>query len=368
MEHAHQSLIEAHDEVGRDAVRTFQTEEMFVSVLVSCPQAGAEAGAVRLAEETVALLEQGSPLDAVVETILAALPEGEHIPLSILQVTGGRQARLVELDAPPLFLTRGGKLVVLPVLEVVAHGRLVRRCDFSLEDGDHLAMVSEGYIQAKGWSRRWGWRDIALSIGRLAATGGSAEELLGALVRMYGRLAAGEPEREVTVVAMYVRPLRSATVWSGPPLDPAQDEAVLARLMAEQDKRVICGDTTAEIAARLLGVELEMEPRPEDGWAEVPPTSRLEGVNLVTEGVVTLRRARERIVAARRPRDLPRSEDGATRLARTLLGADRIHFVVGLAFSPTQADGNIPWRKGAIEELISELQKREKIVSVEYVD
>jgi hypothetical protein len=371
IEHAHQSLGPpgpvAPEEPGNCAASTFQTEEQFWAILVGCSQAG-EAEARRTAGRVTAMLEQGTALDTVVEALLVSLPEGEHMPISILRVVGGTGAQLVECDAPPLFLTRRGGLVLLPVVEDVAHGRLVRRCQFSLQEGDYLAVVSEGYIHAAGWDRRWGWRDIALSIRRLTDTGCDAEQLLGALLRMYHRLARGGAEQAVTVVAMHVRPLRSATVWSGPPADPGLDGQVVERLLAEPGRRIICGDTTAAIAARALGVPLEQEPRPEDGWAEVPATSRLRGVDLVTEGVVTLRKVRERIAGARRVQDLPRAEDGATRLARLLLAADVIRFIVGRAVNPAQTDGGVSWRQGAIEKLVVELRARGKIVSVEYLD
>jgi len=387
IESAHQSLIPA----GGDVVRTFQTEEQFFAVLASGPRSGAEAQAraTWIAGRAADMLERGTSPDAVVQAVLTTLPAGEHIPFSILQVLGGCRAQLVECDAPPLFLTRGGQLVLLPVLEEVFRGRLVRTCQFTLQDGDHVAMVSAGYIRARGWSRRWGWRDIAISIRRWTDTGCDAEQLLGALIRMYRRLAEDGSARDVadvSIVAMHVRPRRTATVWTGPPADPAQDEAALEKLMAERGSRVICGDTTAQVAARLLGAELKLEPRPEDSadmrrpldkshpWAEVPPVSYLEGVDLVTEGVVTLGRARERVVGVKHVRDLPRRGDGATCLARALLAADRIRFIVGLAVNPavSQATGadaacTVPRRQDVVEELVRDLKAQGKLVSVEYL-
>jgi hypothetical protein len=368
IENAHQSLVKSGKEVCGDMVSTFQTEEQFVAVLASGAEGKAKAAPI--ADRVASMLEQGASLDTVVGSILAALPNGEHVPFSILQVLGGCQAHLVECDAPPLFLTRGGRLVLLPVLEDISHGRLVRECRFLLQDGDHLAMVSEGYIHAKGWSRRWGWRDIAISTRRWTDTGCDAEQLLGALIRTYHRLAEEEPERDVTVIAMHVRPRRSATVWSGPPADQTLDKAALEKLMAEPGVRIICGDTTAQIAARLLGAELELEPRPEDGWAEVPPVSRLEGVHLVTEGLVTLGKARERMAGAKRVRDLSRGQDGAMRLARELLAADKIQFIVGLAVNPAQAAEaapTVPLRRAVLEALMNDLKARSKVVSVEYL-
>jgi hypothetical protein len=374
IESAHQSLTGT----GGDVICTFQTEEQFYAVVVS----GVEIGDRRLeiastAEAATSLLRQRTPLSEVVETILAALPEGKHIPFSILQVPQGSQAHVVECDAPPLFMTRRGELVILPVIEEESRGHLIRQCEFTLQDGDHLAIVSEGYIHAKGWSRQWGWRDIAVSIRRLTETRCDAEQLLGALVRSYYRLAGETPDTQslipISILAMSVRPQRTATVWSGPPARRDVEDAILEKLIDEPGTRIICGDTTAAIVARLMGAELEIEPRPEHGWMEVPPVSRLHGrpgidrVDLITEGLVTLSKARERMADVQRARDLPRKEDGATRLARALLLADKLHFLVGLAVNPAQTtETGVPLRRLVIEDLMNDLKARGKIVTVEY--
>ena len=379
VEIAHQSLTET----GGDVIRTFQTKEQFYAVVISdqlsviSDQFRLDRG--RLAEQATTMLRQSVPLNKVTENLLAALPEGEHVPFSILQVIGGTRGNLVECDAPPLFMARGGELVILPVFEEESRGHLIRQCEFTLEDGDHLAMVSEGYIHIKGWNKSWGWRDIATSIRRLTETRCDAEQLLGALVRSYWRLAGEISNTQspipISVLAMFVRPMRTVTVWSGPPVRREVEEQILEKLIDEPGARVICGDTTAEIAARLMGAQLVMEPRPEDGWAQVPPTSQLGGrpgierVDLITEGLVTMGKARERIAGVQRARDLPRKEDGATRLAKLLLTADKIHFLVGLAVNPAQTvdkAGKVPLRRIVVKELMNDLKARGKIVSVEY--
>ncbi len=375
IESAHQSLVKADEEVCGDVVRTFQNEEQFFVILASGPRGGrkGKAQATLIVDSVANMLARGTPLETVVETVLATLSDDKRMPFSILQTpadesSGEHWAHVAECDAPPLFLARGGGLVLLPVVEDVSFGHLIRRCRFPLQDGDRLVMVSQGYLYPRGWG--WSWSDVAVAVRRWTDTGCDADELLGALVRTYHRLSPGAPRQDVTVVTMHVRPRRTATVWTGPPADPARDEVALDKLRAEQGMRVICGDTTAKIAARLLGAELELEPRTEDGWAEVPPVSRLEGVGLVTEGLVTLGKARERMTGAKRVRDLPRKGDGATRLARGLLAADEVHFIVGLAVNPAQAADaarTAPLRQAMVEGLMHDLRARGKLVSVEYL-
>jgi hypothetical protein len=165
---------------------------------------------------------------------------------------------------------------------------------------------------------------------------------------------------------------------------------MLDRLMAEPGTRVICGDTTAEIAARLAGAELVTEPRPDEGWSEVPPVSRMvrpdgsEPVLLVTEGVVTMGVAHQRLAEAtsavaqdailrlRSGQSLRHSlagrEDGASQLAHLLFTADKVRFLVGLATNPAQTakDGK-PLRQAAVRQLMEDLRAQGKIVVVEYV-
>ncbi len=358
IETAHQTLLRAGAEVCADVVRTFQTEERFSAILAG----GARAGWI--ADRAISLLKQNTPLDRATEALLDALPPGEHTPFAILQVLAEGEAEVVECDAPPLFLVQRGQLILPPVLEEETGGHLVRTCRFRLQEGDHLAMVSEGYLQRRG--RGWSWAETALAVKRWTDTNCDAAQLLGALVHTYRRLHPDPPRQDVTILAMHVRPIRTATVWTGPPADPARDAAALARLMAAPGTRTICGDTTAQIAARLLGATLELEPRPPEGWAEVPPTSRLAGVDLVTEGLVTLRTASRRMADRQSPSTNRWPEDGATRLMRTLLAADVIRFIVGLAVNPQQAADGIPLRKVAVEELAGELRARGKVVAVEY--
>jgi hypothetical protein len=403
IESAQQTLPEAVGKPAGEYVRTLTTEGWFLG-LVRDPALpwgegwSTEGGA---AQEVISALERGAPLKAVATTLLTTLPEGVHLPLAVLQVCGGSRASLFECDAPPLFMARRGRLVLLPVVEEEYAGRLIRSCEFELQDGDHMAIVNEGFLRGVRWDRRWTWRDIAVATRRLTETRCDARQLAGALIRQHQRRGiredrearrGGEGEQggrgeatqhkpcaishqpsAISVLAMFVRPMRSITLWSGPPASRAAEREVLDKLMDEEDVRVICGDTTAEIAARLLGAQLVIERRPPDGWREVPPASRMIGptgteeVDLVTEGVVTMTVARGRLASAHDASGLAGQEDGASRLAQMLLTADRVQFLVGLAVNPVQvaADGT-PIRRSIVEALVSDLRERGKIVSVRY--
>lgn len=365
-------------------IRVRQREERFFAVLVSSLPDSDPSRALRIADGSVALLEQGYLPEGVVDQVVDDLSDGQRMPFSVIDVraddgSGELRGHLAQCDAPPVLMTRwepgtnAHALFLPPVVEDSHRGSLVCQGQFQLQDRDHLAMVGEGYFRVRGWADRWVWRDIATYTRRWTATGCSAEQLLDALISTYERrrlsTTAGELDmaetRAISAVTITVRPARTVTVWTGPPADSAHDPVALSRLMAEPGTRVICGDTTAKIAARLLEEELEVGSRPAHGWKEVPPVLDLKGVHLVTEGLVTMGRALEHLSGAQEARDLDRAEDGATRLARILLQADSVRFVVGMGLNPQQSDGaGVPLRRGLVERMVDELRDRGTIVAV----
>jgi hypothetical protein len=171
----------------------------------------------------------------------------------------------------------------------------------------------------------------------------------------------------LATLTLRIRPRITATVWSGPPLRSEDDQKALDWLMAEPGMRIICGDTTAQVAARLLGKPLRVEQTAENR-SQVPPLAYLEGVNLVTEGVITLQHALEWLKGARTVRDLPRHADAAARLAHTLLSADQIHFIVGRAVNAAQSgEERSPVRLNLIEALARRLRGLRRLVDIRYL-
>ena len=239
---------------------------------------------------------------------------------------------------------------------------------WSLAVGDCVVVVQEAYGAVAGLSGS----DLGIYVERWSRTGADASQLRDAVAKTGKRLAndrhSGDPLG--IVWALRVRERVSMTVWTGPPEDASQDREALDLLMAEPGFRVICGDTTAQIAARFLGESLEWDRTSLRVRTDVPPFSRLAGIDLVTEGIVTMRRAGEWIRGAETARDLPRHIDGATRLAHLLLSADVIRFVGGRAVNPVQVlrgDERAPVRVSVVLGLASLLRSRGKTVRLDWV-
>ncbi|MBT9132867.1 MAG: hypothetical protein DDT33_01397 [Firmicutes bacterium] len=336
------------------------------------------------AEIAASMLERGSTVDEVIETLVATLPECQvrrlaYATFAVLQVFHGREAHLVEYDTPSLIMIRDHQVVELPKLERVVTGRTVRESQFMLEDGDYMVMLSDGYIHAGvgGLYRMgWGWKNIAVAARRWVATRGDAHQLTRALSETCLKLYNGSPGDDATVIGMWVRQARTATILTGPPSDPKLDSLAMSKLMSREGVKAICGGTTAQMAARELGQKLVVQwqsPAKRSGGSspsKIPPIARLKGVDLVSEGVLTLSSAAEQLRKAATIHDLSSAQEAGTRLARLLLEADEIHFVVGNAINPHQLADVVrgkPMRQIYLEEVIEQLKRRNKLITMEHL-
>ncbi|MGQ9517769.1 MAG: SpoIIE family protein phosphatase [Anaerolineae bacterium] len=363
------------------------TPEAFLVVLSDGLGSGVKANILSTltAQIVATMVEQGASMDEVMETLAATLPECQvrklaYATFAALRVERGRYAYLVEYDCPPLILIRDGQVVELPAEEREIHGRRIREVRFQLNEGDYMVLVSDGYIHAGvgGLYRLgWGWKNLATAVKRWAQTGGDAYSLIDALTRTCLKLYEGKPGDDATAVAMRVRPAIFVTVLTGPPRERADDRRAVEMLMQGRGYKIICGGTTAQLAARELGQELEIEwvpPSKRDKSVPQrkgsPPTARLKGVDLVTEGIITLSQTVVLLENAQSVHDLPAESDAATRLTRMLLSADFIHLIVGTAINPNQIADLLrgePMRMVYVKELVRLLEQRGKRVVVHYL-
>lgn len=382
VEIAFDSLCKHGEELCGDWVKVVATPEDLIVVLSDGLGSGVKANilATLTAEIAAGMLERKASIDEVVETLVETLPmcQVRHLAyatFAVLRIHRGREAYLAEYDSPPLILVRGGKPMELPARERLIAGRTIRESHFFLELDDYLVMVSDGYLHAGVgglYAMGWGWPNIAIAVQRWAATRGDTHQLTGALRRTCLKLSNGKPGDDATCVAMWVRPPRKATVLTGPPADQARDAEAVARLMAAEGVKAICGGTTAQVAARILKRPLRVAWHGASGAREpkLPPVGLLDGVDLVTEGILTLSSAVDRLQHAATIHDLPPDQDAATQLARCLLNADQVHFIVGDAINPQQLADVVrgkPMRELYLDELIVKLRGHGKAVTVEHL-
>ena len=127
---------------------------------------------------------------------------------------------------------------------------------------------------------------------------------------------------------------------------------------AKEGAKIVCGGTTSNIAASYLNKPVH--PSLDYPDPDVPPVSAIEGVDLVTEGVVTLSKvliyARDFLDSAKLAPNWAVGRDGASQIARELFeNATDINFFVGQAINPAHQNPDLPITFGVKQQLIQEL-------------
>jgi len=385
VEVAWDSLCKYGEELCGDWVKIIHNHRTLSVVLSDGLGSGVKANilATMTVEIASSMLARGATTDEVLETLAETLPECRerhlaYATFAALHIVDGREAHLVEYDSVPLILIRDDKVFDLPLVEREVAGRRVREGHFTLSEGDTLVMLSDGYIHAGvGGLYRfgWGWKNIATAVRRWTETHGDAWQLVRSLRQTCLKLYDNKPGDDSTAVGMRVRPSRALTIFTGPPSDPALDELAVRKLIEAPGQKAICGGTTAQVVARVLNRKLEVEwtppgKRERPGKPKLPPVARMEGIDLVTEGILTLSATADLLAQAETIHDLPPGSEADKQLARMLLEADDIYLIVGDALNPNQLADVVrgkPMRQIYLEELIQALEKRYKQITVEHI-
>lgn len=310
------------------------------------------------------------------EIIMSTLPvckvrKISYSTFTIADIDEEGNAKVIEFDNPPFILLRDNEVV--PVEKSIISGRVesgreyeLRYSMFRIRHGDRLVMYTDGISQAgigtETFPLGWGDENISRFAARLVKDRPDidARELCKQLVNkayQHNRFRALD---DITCSVIYYRKPRNLLLVSGPPLDKEKDIQMARAVEGFDGKKVICGGTTANIIARLLNRQLKLNVDIDDLELDIPPTSSMEGVNLVTEGIITLSK-----VAQLLEDDTPREHIAwtpAKAVAEALLYSDIIHVLAGTTINRAHQDPNVPVeleiRRNIIKRILNILENK----------
>ncbi len=322
------------------------------------------------------MLAGGLPLEEVVETVSETLPicrvrRIAYSTFSMAQLFSEGRARLAGYDNPPPFLIHRDKVQSLPYEEREVGGKRICDYTFPMSPGDWLVLVTDGVLNAGiggAYPVGWGWDEVAKYLEGHVHGSLSADELAAKLSRVVEELYEGPPGDDVSIVVVKARHRQVLVILAGPPVEKRNDRPAVEKLVSSSGKHVVCGGTTANLVARQLARAITVDL--ETGTDSVPATGRIEGIDLVTEGTLTLTRALELVRADEPSERLLMNVDGASRLVVLLREADTIKVLLGRAMNPAHQNPSLPKTLGlktqVVQALAEELRRREKDVQIEY--
>lgn len=235
---------------------------------------------------------------------------------------------------------------------------VVQHSSFRMDIGERLVMFSDGVTQSGlGKSLPLGWRLDGVrkfvSDEIKANPDISSRELSRAIVQKACALDGLCSKDDITCVVVYIRRPRRTLVVTGPPFTKEADEVLGEKIRAFQGRKIVSGGTTALIVSRLFNKKLTVDL---SCWSpDVPPASKMEGIDLVTEGMLTLSKVATILEKKQNLADLP--NDPAKKFVEILLDSDQVHFIVGTKINEAHQDPNIPVEIGIRRTIIGRLRK-----------
>lgn len=327
------------------------------------------------------MLSEGLSIEDCVKTITETLPVCSvrgvaYSTFTIIHVVDNERAELIEFDNPQVILIRDGKSVNYPRTEMVMEGKKVYKSVISLIDGDVFIAMSDGCPHAGiGNMYNFGWKreEIADYMATVIYGGYSAKTLATILVDEVDKLYGAMPGDDATACVIKVRKREPVNIMFGPPKRMDDTMRMASLFFSKQGKHIVCGGTTSGIVAKYLNKPLKASLN--FGTGGVPPIAEIEGVDLVTEGVITLSRVVEYAKDAVGENKLydkwGYSRDGASLIARMLFEeATDINFYVGRAVNPAHQNPELPInfniKMALVEELSACLRQMGKRIKVSY--
>ena len=379
------SFNKNREELCGDKVEVLKTEDSSIIILADGMGSGVKANILATLTSKIlgTMFREGAEIDACVETIARTLPickerEVAYATFSILQIFRDGEAYLVEYDNPKCVFIRNKEIINYPYQERVIEGKKIREYRFHVELNDCFVLMSDGAIWAgeeETMNYNWEWDDMAAYTLKCTNETLSAARLAAMLSQVCYDLYGQKPGDDTTVAVTRVIRRQVVNIFTGPPSRKEDDERVVHDFMKQEGKKVICGGTSANVASRLLKREIVTLVKHAD--PKIPPMATMEGLDLVTEGVLTIGSALDLLHRYENDDfdeaffDALDAENGAAKLARLLIEeCTDLNLFVGKALNPAHQNSNLPFdlsvRMNLVEQLKDCAERMGKHVTVKY--
>mgnify|MGYP001860105630 CR=1 FL=1 len=314
------------------------------------------------------MMSEGLSLEDCVETIAATLPICSvrgvaYSTFTIVHLINNTDAEIIEYDNPQVILLRGGSNYDYPRTEMNIGGKKIYKSMIRLNEDDIFVLMSDGCPHAgMGNVYDFGWKreEIITFMETFAEVGYTAKTLSTILVDECDRLYGNEPGDDATACVIRIRRREPMNILFGPPASRDDCNRMMSLFFSKEGKHIVCGGTTSTIAAKYLGKPIRASLNFDD--PEVPPTAEIEGVDLVTEGVITINKvltyARDYLSENKSYEHWSVKRDGASLICRLLFEeATDINFFVGRAINPAHQNPDLPINFSIKMNLVEELSK-----------
>lgn len=360
-----------------------QNEDSTVIVLADGLGSGVKASILSTLTSKIisTMMAAGLPLEECVSTIAATLPVCSvrgvaYSTFTIMHIKDNETAEIIQYDNPHVILIRDNVSCDYPKTEMNIDGKRIYKSTVKLCENDIFIAMSDGCPHAGiGTAFNFGWKreDIAAFMETISHCGYTAKTLSTILVDECNKLYGNRPGDDATACIVKIRKREPMNMLFGPPSNRSDCDRMMSLFFSKEGKHIICGGTTSSIAAKYLGKTLK--PSLNFERSDIPPIAEIDGVDLVTEGVITVNRvleyAKDYLDKNESYEQWNFKRDGASLISRLLFEeATDINFYVGRAINPAHQNPDLPInfsiKMNLVEELSACLRQMGKRIKVSY--
>ena len=288
------------------------------------------------------------------EIIMKTLPEDSvrrisYSTFTIVEIDAEGEVHITEYENPRTLIIRGARLFepewnCMVLGDERMAGKEVLSALFRPRKEDRIVFCSDGVTQSglgtEKYPNGWGIENLQHFIEDAIREEQdiSAARLSAKVVNKANQNDSFYPLDDISCAVIYFREPRRLMIFSGPPQDPAVDPMFTGLLRQFDGKKIICGATTGDMVAREWGERITDENVQYD--PDLPPVSHMNGVELITEGILTLSKVSE--LLKKYNNNYVPGKGPADEIVRHILDSDEIHFLAGTGINTAHQDPNMP--------------------------
>ncbi len=345
-------------------------EDRFVAVLSDGLGSGIKANVLSTLTASMAVNYrlQHKPLVDSLISIMNTLPKDSvknisYATCSIVDIDYAGEAHIVEFDNPDFVFLRESTHIEprkkIVKLNTKQGERFLLDSHLMLFKGDRLIFVSDGVTQSGlglsnyplGWERSGLIEFLKDFVDKHPDV--SARELSKVVMQKSLHNDLFSAKDDITCGVIYLRAPRKLLICTGPPFDQSNDPVMADLFFSYPGKKVICGGTTAQILARELNLKVTGDGR-QQLKSNLPSTAKMDGAELVTEGILTLGHLADLIQNYKEGEEI--EESPAAEILKLIMESDIIDIFMGTRINEAHYDPSLPVEMEIRRNLIRRLK------------
>lgn len=366
--------------------RRVKEENRIIAVLSDGMGHGVKANMLATLTATMALnfTAEHKDFGKIAEIIMKTLPvcsvrKISYATFTIIDIEVDGVVNILEYDNPETFIVRNNEVFepgwqCMILASEKGRGKELRSCSFTPEKEDRIVFCSDGITQSGMGSESlpFGWERDRLVEFVLNETKNSkyisAHELGDRVVKKAIQNDNYFPKDDTSCAVIYFRDPRKLLICTGPPFENENDKLYASKVANFEGKKVLCGATTGDIISR----EWKKEIRDTFDFIDpdLPPVSYMEGVDLITEGILTLTKVGNILKEYNQNTVLDKGPAGL--IVSMILQSDEIDFIVGTRINIAHQDPSLPVeleiRRTVVKRIAATLEEKYlKEVKIEFI-